>query len=79
MDIDYQELLSDPVTVGRHVLDFAGLTLSPEIEHGMEEWIEANKREHRAAHKYSLEDFNLSQKAIRSRYQDYIKSFVSKK
>jgi len=77
MDIDYQHMVSDPVAIGRQVLDFANIPISPEIEAGMSGWIDANKREHRAAHKYSLEDFSLTQEGIRTHYKTYIAKFVS--
>ena len=76
MDIDYKDMISTPLAVGQSVLDFCGIDLSPDIEAGMSGWIEANKREHRAAHKYSLDDFSLTEEAIRSRYQTYISHFV---
>jgi len=36
-------------------------------------------RHHRAAHKYSLEDFSLTEESIRSHYNTYIRKFVSAK
>ena len=79
MDIDYRDMISDPVAVGQNVLDFCAIPLSREIEAGMSEWVEANRREHRAAHKYSLEDFSLTEEGIRSHYKKYIRKFVSAK
>ena len=77
LDIDYKNMLTDPVSVGKQVLDFSGIALSAEIEAGMSGWIEANKREHRAAHKYTLDDFNLKQSSIQTHYQSYIDAFIS--
>jgi hypothetical protein len=76
IDVNYKALLQIPAEEGLRVLALAGLPESGEIKDGMEEWIEANRREHRAAHKYSLEDFGLSESNIREKYADYITQYV---
>ena len=76
IDVNYKALLETPAEEGLRVLDLAGVSESTEIKEGMEEWIEANRREHRAAHKYSLEDFGLNDTDIRAKYGDYISQYV---
>jgi len=76
IDVNYKALLETPTEEGLHVLALAGLPESAEIKNGMENWIEANRREHRAAHKYSLEDFGLNAEDIREEYGDYISQYV---
>ena len=76
MDIHYKRLLENPVAVGAAVLEFADIPMSQEIEAGMEGWIEANAREHRAPHKYSLEDFGLCKSGIESLFHSYRDSFL---
>ena len=78
MDIDYRDMLTNPIAVGKQVLDFSGIKLGREIEAGMSEWVKANKREHRAAHKYTLEDFALKQSDIQTRYKSYIETFIGR-
>lgn len=76
IDVNYKNLLETPVEEGARVLEAAGITMSVEIESGMEDWIEANRREHRAAHKYSLADFGLEEADIREKYRNYIGQYV---
>jgi len=76
IDVNYKDLLTNPAETGLAVLKAAGLQESSEIRDGMEDWIEANRREHRAAHKYSLEDFGLDAEAIGAKYHDYISHYV---
>lgn len=78
IDVLYTEQLAEPVKVGRHVLEQAGVVVTPEIEAGMAEWIEANKREDRAPHKYSLEDFGLSREQVEEKFRTYGKAFLGK-
>ena len=76
IDVNYTSLLETPSQEGLRVLGAAGLSQSEEIKAGMEDWIEANRREHRAAHKYSLGDFGLDEEKIRAKYDDYISQYV---
>ncbi|MDA8707748.1 sulfotransferase [Hellea sp.] len=76
IDVNYKDLLTNPAETGLAVLKAAGLQESSEIKDGMKGWIEANRREHRAAHKYSLEDFGLDAEDIGSKYHDYISQYV---
>ena len=75
MDIHYKRLLENPTEVGGAVLEFAGIPLSNEIEAGMDDWIEANRREHRAPHLYAMEDFGLNAKKIETAFSDYRDKF----
>ena len=70
IDVNYKALLTSPVKKGLEVLNAAGIPMS------MEDWIEANRREHRAAHKYSLKDFGLNEADIRGSYEEYITHYV---
>lgn len=76
IDVNYKALLETPAKEGLRVLGLAGVAESASIKDGMEDWIEANRREHRAAHKYSLEDFGLSEGGIREKYTDYIAQYI---
>ncbi len=75
IDIKYEEMLQSPSEVGARVLKFAGLPMSAEIKSGMAEWIEANRREHRAPHNYHIEDFGLTADEIRAKFSRYISEY----
>ena len=77
IDVNYKTLLENPTEEGLRVLEAAGISESPEIKAGMEGWIEANRREHRAAHKYALADFGLNEEDIKSEYSAYRETFLS--
>jgi len=78
IDVRYTEQLAEPIKVGRRVLEQAGIAVTPEIEAGMAEWIEANKREDRAPHKYSLEDFGLTRERVEDKFRAYREAFLEK-
>ncbi len=76
VDVKYSDLLTDPIGQGTRVLEAAGITVTDEVRAGMAEWIEANKREDRAPHKYSLEDFGLDKAGIEREFAEYRKTFI---
>ena len=76
VDIYYKDLVTDAITEGRRVLSECGIEITPEIVAGMEEWIEANKREDRAAHHYTAEEFGLDEQHIRMEFAAYRKAYI---
>jgi len=76
VDVRYADLLADPIGQGTRVLEAAGISVTPEIRAGMGQWIEANKREDRAAHRYTLEDFGLDKADVDRRFAGYRAAFV---
>lgn len=76
VDVRYTDLTSDAIGQGEEVLRRAGVVVTPEIRSGMDEWVEANRREDRAPHKYTLEDFGLTREEVEQRFADYRKRFI---
>ena len=71
IDVLYTELTKEPIEVGKRVLAQAGVEATPEIVAGMSEWVEANRREDRAPHRYTLEDFGLDKARIERDFAGY--------
>lgn len=76
IDIDYRKQLTAPAQTAAKVLEFTGTAMTKEIETGMDEWIEANRREHRAPHLYKMENFGLTAGAITDRFSVYCRQFI---
>ena len=76
IDVRYEDLLAQPVEEGLRVLTAAGVEPTPGLMAGMEGWIAANRREHRAPHRYSAADFGLETAAIRQRFASYRNRFI---
>lgn len=76
VDIRYPDLLANPVAEGERVLQAIGIGVDDEIRASMQEWIEANKREDRAPHKYDLSDFGLTKDSIQEKFAAYTKRFL---
>ncbi|MGV7120368.1 hypothetical protein [Sphingopyxis sp. 550A] len=78
IDVRYADLLSDPIGEGTRVLEAAGVEVTPDVRAGMAEWVEANKREDRAPHKYALEDFGLVRSDVEQRFAAYRAAFLER-
>jgi hypothetical protein len=79
IDVRYTDLTKTPIEEGKRVLAEAGIPITPEIVAGMEDWVEANRREDRAQHKYSLEDFGLDAALIEKDFATYRATFLDQK
>ena len=77
IDVDYRDLLSQPIEQGSRVLEAAGFEVDEDVRGGMQQWIEANRREDRAPHKYSLADFGLERDQIEEMFSDYRAAFIT--
>lgn len=79
IDVRYTDTTTKPVEEGKRVLAEAGIAVTPEIEAGMAEWVEANKREDRAPHRYALEDFGLTRELVEQDFADYRAAYLGEK
>jgi hypothetical protein len=76
VDVPYKDLLSDPIATGTRVLEAAGVTVTDDIIAGMAEWIEHNRREDRAPHQYTLEEYGLDKAEIERKFAKYRSTFL---
>ena len=67
-DIDYADLVQDPLRAVEHIYQFFGDRLSPEATREMNQWIAANPQGKHGVHRYSLEQFGLSEATVRERF-----------
>lgn len=79
IDVRYTDTTTKPVEEGKRVLAEAGIAVTPEIEAGMAEWVEANKREDRAPHRYALEDFGLTRELVEQDFAEYRATYLGER
>ncbi len=77
IDVRYEDQLKDPHAIVRMVLDKLGVDTSSEIDRHISDWLEENAREKRAAHKYSMEEFGLTEDKIKNDFAFYTAQFLS--
>jgi hypothetical protein len=76
LDIWYEDTVARPREVAEAVFDFVGMELTDAVWAEMERWRDANQREARPAHRYTLEEFGLSTPGIERLFADYRERFI---
>lgn len=75
LDVHHRELVSDPIGVLRRIYDGLGLELRPEVEAAVADWNQRNRAGAHGTHRYTAEQFGLSNAQVRSDYDRYIRHF----
>ncbi len=75
LDVNYNAQLTDPIGEAGRVLAETGLNATQDINDGMADWVEANRREHRAPHIYDISDFDLNKVQIQNQFRAYIERY----
>ena len=74
-DLHFREVLADPLGAAKRVYAHFDLELTPEAEKRMQAWIDDNPRGKYGEHRYTLEQFGLTDRAITEPYAPYIDYF----
>jgi hypothetical protein len=75
LDVTYPDLVSDPLKEIRRITDFVGLSLEPETEGAMQDWIAGNPQNKHGVHRYRLEDFGLDRLRLEKDFEPYRSRF----
>ena len=76
LDIQYRDTVTDPRRVAEQVFGFVGHPLTDSAWEEMQTWREANRREDRPAHTYTLEEFGLSRAGVEAQFEAYRERFI---
>lgn len=76
IDVRYSDIVRQPVEEGTRVLKASGIAVTPALVAGMQDWIEANRREDRAPHRYTLEAFGLEREQVEETFAAYRARFL---
>jgi hypothetical protein len=73
IDIDYRDLVADPVACARRVYDAAGVEWTPAAESAMRAWLERQSKSRGAGaeHRYALADYGLDDAEVDAAFAPY--------
>ncbi|MDB5445542.1 MAG: sulfotransferase [Phenylobacterium sp.] len=77
LDVWYRDTVADPRQVAETVFAFIGQPLTEAGWGEMQKWREANKREERPLHRYTLEEFGLTEDRIKDQFAAYRERFIT--
>jgi len=75
VDVQFRDLIEDPIGTVRRIYAVAGRELTPEAERAMRAWLEANPGGRHGQHLYRLEDFGLDRNELRAALGFYQERF----
>lgn len=73
-DVTFQPLIQQPLQTARQICEWLGLDWNDEIAERMQLWMQANRRENRPRHRYTLEEFGLAAEQVQTALAEYIES-----
>lgn len=76
LDLQYRDLIADPMVGARQIYDFVGMAWTPEAEAGMREWAVENSRDKRPVHSYTLEQYGFTEEGLRKQFARYYERFI---
>ena len=75
LDIDYGELVTDPMAVAQRIVVHAGLRWDPEVAAALRECIAVQKQHRFGRHTYSLSDFGQRESDVAGGFANYKRRF----
>ncbi len=75
-DVWFADTLARPLEVIRGIYDALGISFPADTREKMQAYLEANRREKRPLHEYSLEYYGLSEEQIRHDFAEYRERFI---
>ena len=70
-DVDYSELVRDPIALVRRIYDRLGIELSSTVELRMRTFLESNSPARHGRHSYSLAEFGMNPVNLSERFSSY--------
>jgi len=75
LDVDYRELVREPLGVVRKIYDHFGIEWCPEAAERMSDFLAQNPKDKHGKHSYTLEQFGLDRAREEERYRTYAERF----
>lgn len=66
-DVQFEELVVDPLAMVERIYDWLGVSLTPEARAAMESWLVENARDKRPVEHHTLEEFGLTDEEVDER------------
>lgn len=75
-DIDYHQLITDPIGTVRRIYEHFGYEYSEEFEANMKQWLRDNQQGKYGRVKYSLEEFGVRRDEVEAMFAKYLERYA---
>jgi hypothetical protein len=79
LDVRFIDTVKQPLEVIKAIYAFTGMDLTPSVMAAIEQWMEVNRRDTRAAHEYEMSHFGLSEAQLKRDFADYRARYIEEK
>ncbi len=69
LDVQYADLTRNPIGTVQRIYEYHGYTYSDDFEERMKQWLTDNRQHKHGPHRYSLEEYGLSEEAVRHDFE----------
>jgi hypothetical protein len=76
VDVQYRDMIAEPLVQFRRVMALMGLVVRPEDERAAEKWMAEHPRDTHPRHKYVPEDYGVTRAEIGAAFEFYRKAFL---
>jgi Sulfotransferase family len=74
-DLQYEDLLADPMEAVSRIYGYFGYTVPPGMDTGMQQWLAAHPQHQHGVHQYTLSQFGLDRPTVARRCAAYLQRF----
>ena len=74
-DLNYLDLVSDPIGKVRQIYDYLDYDFNPVFEENLKQYINTNPQHKHGVHRYSLDQFGLDASKVNKRFENYCLKF----
>ena len=75
LDIQYADLVTDPIATVQQIYAHHGYEFTEPFEVAMRQWLAANRQHKHGAHRYTLEEYGLSEEQVHEDFSEYTREF----
>lgn len=75
-DVWYRDTVSQPMVVVEKLYQYLGISLTDTVRQAMEQWREDNRRDNRAPHRYTPEQFGFTETSLKADFAAYRERFI---
>jgi hypothetical protein len=76
IDVQYQDMMTEPLTQFRRVMQLMGLTVGPADEQAAAQWMAEHSRDSHPRHKYAPEEYGMTGDRIADVFKFYRETFL---
>ncbi len=76
VDVQYSEVMADPIPSIRRIYERVGVPLTPAAESAMRAWTTQNPQHRHGKHRYALDDFGLTEAQVEDAFSAYRTRFA---